>query len=102
LEIIRRTVWNFFRLENEHLNNCENFRVTNLVPLDLKYRDGPEPEDKILKRLTELGPVLSNVGWKTRSNQVNLLSSQINLLGSQLILSGSRSPLKPSSSTLEA
>jgi hypothetical protein len=22
LEIIRRFIWNFFRLENEHLNNC--------------------------------------------------------------------------------
>ena len=27
LEIFRRFVWNFFRLENEHLNNCGEFRV---------------------------------------------------------------------------
>ncbi|XP_065210081.1 solute carrier family 53 member 1 [Planococcus citri] len=27
LEIFRRFVWNFFRLENEHLNNCGKFRA---------------------------------------------------------------------------
>ena len=27
LEIFRRFVWNFFRLENEHLNNCGEFRA---------------------------------------------------------------------------
>ena len=26
-EIWRRSIWNFFRLENEHLNNCGDFRV---------------------------------------------------------------------------
>ncbi|VDL97979.1 unnamed protein product [Schistocephalus solidus] len=25
--IFRRVIWNFFRLENEHLNNCGNFRA---------------------------------------------------------------------------
>ena len=29
LEIFRRFVWNFFRLENEHLNNCgESVQIT--------------------------------------------------------------------------
>lgn len=27
LEVIRRFIWNFFRLENEHLNNCGKFRA---------------------------------------------------------------------------
>ena len=27
LEIFRRFIWNFFRLENEHLNNCGEFRA---------------------------------------------------------------------------
>ncbi|GFS55909.1 xenotropic and polytropic retrovirus receptor 1 [Trichonephila inaurata madagascariensis] len=27
LEVIRRFVWNFFRLENEHLNNCGKFEL---------------------------------------------------------------------------
>ncbi|VDN12099.1 unnamed protein product, partial [Dibothriocephalus latus] len=26
-EVSRRIIWNFFRLENEHLNNCGNFRA---------------------------------------------------------------------------
>lgn len=33
LEIFRRAVWNIFRLENEHLNNCGKFRVCDDVPL---------------------------------------------------------------------
>lgn len=27
LEVFRRFIWNFFRLENEHLNNCGKFRA---------------------------------------------------------------------------
>lgn len=27
IEVFRRFIWNFFRLENEHLNNCGNFRA---------------------------------------------------------------------------
>jgi len=37
LEIYRRFVWNFFRLENEHLNNCGEFRAVrdiSIAPLD--------------------------------------------------------------------
>lgn len=33
----RRFVWNFFRLENEHLNNCGKFRAVrdiSVAPLD--------------------------------------------------------------------
>ena len=26
-EVWRRSIWNFFRLEHEHLNNCGDFRV---------------------------------------------------------------------------
>ena len=39
LEVLRRFVWNFFRLENEHLNNCGDFRVVrdiSLKPLEFK------------------------------------------------------------------
>ena len=34
-----RFVWNFFRLENEHLNNCGQFRVVrdiSIAPVDMK------------------------------------------------------------------
>ncbi|KAJ6350594.1 hypothetical protein OIU78_006700 [Salix suchowensis] len=33
LEIIRRGIWNFFRLENEYLNNVGNYRALKSVPL---------------------------------------------------------------------
>ena len=32
IEIIRRCIWNIFRLENEHKNNCGNFRIVLEVP----------------------------------------------------------------------
>ncbi len=37
LEVFRRFVWNFFRLENEHLNNCGKFRAVrdiSVAPID--------------------------------------------------------------------
>ncbi|KAI5074286.1 hypothetical protein GOP47_0010247 [Adiantum capillus-veneris] len=33
LEVVRRVHWNFYRLENEHLNNVGNFRATKVIPL---------------------------------------------------------------------
>uniref|UniRef100_A0A1D1YDE8 Phosphate transporter PHO1 1 n=1 Tax=Anthurium amnicola TaxID=1678845 RepID=A0A1D1YDE8_9ARAE len=33
LEVVRRGQWNFFRLENEHLNNAGKFRAVKTVPL---------------------------------------------------------------------
>ncbi|PKI40386.1 hypothetical protein CRG98_039232 [Punica granatum] len=33
LEVIRRGLWNFYRLENEHLNNAGKFRAVKMVPL---------------------------------------------------------------------
>ncbi|KAM4089564.1 hypothetical protein ACB094_07G162700 [Castanea mollissima] len=43
LEIIRRGIWNFFRLENEHLNNVGKYRAFKSVPLPFNY---DEDEDK--------------------------------------------------------
>ncbi|KAI3944934.1 hypothetical protein MKW92_003561 [Papaver armeniacum] len=39
LEILRRGMWNFFRLENEHLNNVGKFRAFKSVPLPFNYYD---------------------------------------------------------------
>ena len=39
LEILRRQQWNFYRLENEHLTNCEQYRVVNIVPLPMTLSD---------------------------------------------------------------
>ncbi|KAG7640348.1 SPX domain [Arabidopsis suecica] len=37
LEIIRRGIWNFFRLENEHLNNVGKYRAFKAVSLPFNY-----------------------------------------------------------------
>lgn len=37
MEVFRRFVWNYFRLENEHLNNCGRFRAVrdiSVAPMD--------------------------------------------------------------------
>ncbi|OIW21325.1 hypothetical protein TanjilG_32138 [Lupinus angustifolius] len=36
LEVIRRGHWNFYRLENEHLNNVGRFRAVKTVPLPFR------------------------------------------------------------------
>jgi len=33
VDVVRRFVWNFFRLENEHLNNCGQFRVVRDISI---------------------------------------------------------------------
>jgi hypothetical protein len=40
LEVIRRGLWNFYRLENEHLNNVGNFRAVKTVPLPFQEFEG--------------------------------------------------------------
>ncbi|KAM7268075.1 hypothetical protein ACFE04_010241 [Oxalis oulophora] len=39
LEVIRRGLWNFFRVENEHLNNVGHFRASKSVPLPFNIDD---------------------------------------------------------------
>ncbi|XVF77860.1 hypothetical protein PTKIN_Ptkin14bG0081200 [Pterospermum kingtungense] len=45
LEIIRRGIWSFFRLENEHLNNVGKFRAFKSVPLPFNYDEDEERSD---------------------------------------------------------
>ena len=33
LEVFRRFIWNFIRLENEHLNNCGQFRIVRDISI---------------------------------------------------------------------
>ncbi|UJR24662.1 hypothetical protein I4U23_006035 [Adineta vaga] len=35
IELIRRFLWNYFRLENEHLNNCGQFRAVRDISVQL-------------------------------------------------------------------
>jgi hypothetical protein len=51
LEMLRRVLWNFIRLENEHLGNMDQYRVTREVPLpysidDLAHSDNEEDMDE--------------------------------------------------------
>lgn len=42
-EVFRRFMWNFFRLENEHLNNCGKFRAIrdiSVAPMDCSDQVG--------------------------------------------------------------
>ncbi|KAH6824863.1 EXS family protein [Perilla frutescens var. hirtella] len=46
LEILRRGLWNFFRLENEHLNNVGKFRAFKSVPLPFTYYEDEDETDE--------------------------------------------------------
>ncbi|WZZ79504.1 hypothetical protein YC2023_100076 [Brassica napus] len=45
LEIICRGIWNFFRLENEHLNNVGKFRAFKSVPLPFNYQEDRDQDN---------------------------------------------------------
>ncbi|RDB30619.1 SPX and EXS domain-containing protein 3 [Hypsizygus marmoreus] len=49
LEMLRRWQWNFYRLENEHLGNMDQYRVTREVPLPYSFdedvRAGADEDD---------------------------------------------------------
>jgi len=44
IEIIRRFTWAIIRVENEHLNNCDKFRVIDFVPLPFDVNKTEELE----------------------------------------------------------
>ncbi|XP_030483156.2 phosphate transporter PHO1 homolog 3 isoform X1 [Cannabis sativa] len=46
LEIIRRGIWNFFRIENEHLNNVGKYRAFKSVPLPFNYDDENDEKEE--------------------------------------------------------
>jgi hypothetical protein len=50
LECGRRFVWNFFRLENEHVNNCGNYRAVRDISLKPILKDEME---QVLKQLDD-------------------------------------------------
>ncbi|CAK8540643.1 unnamed protein product [Lathyrus sativus] len=45
LEIFRRGIWNFFRLENEHLSNVGKFRAVHSIVLPFNYLDDNDDDD---------------------------------------------------------
>ncbi|KAG8875061.1 hypothetical protein FRB97_005453 [Tulasnella sp. 331] len=44
LEMLRRVQWNFFRVENEHLGNADQYRVTHEVPLPYTFDHAPQDD----------------------------------------------------------
>lgn len=50
LELFRRTVWGFFRLENEHRSNVAGYRRIGFVPLHFNTGHKHAYEDKKEKR----------------------------------------------------
>jgi len=58
---IRRFVWNFFRLENEHLNNCGQFRAVrdiSIAPMNSNdqalLEQMMDEEDGVINRRTAI------------------------------------------------
>jgi xenotropic and polytropic retrovirus receptor 1 len=51
LEVFRRFIWNYFRLENEHLNNCGNFRAVR--DISVAPITGTSDEVMIVKMMDE-------------------------------------------------
>jgi hypothetical protein len=66
LEIIRRSQWNIYRMENEHLNNCGQFRVTREIPTaiplprsdsdDEAIAEGDELAENVLASVEDVSP----------------------------------------------
>ncbi|KAF9677260.1 hypothetical protein SADUNF_Sadunf08G0089400 [Salix dunnii] len=50
LEVIRRGQWNFYRLENEHLNNAGKYRAVKTVPLPF-HEEGAAIDIKMPRRI---------------------------------------------------
>ncbi|CAH1155708.1 unnamed protein product [Phaedon cochleariae] len=66
LEVFRRFVWNFFRLENEHLNNCGKFRAVrdiSVAPID------SSDQTQILRMMDEEDGVINREMGKRKSNK---------------------------------
>ncbi|KAF8524324.1 EXS family-domain-containing protein [Hysterangium stoloniferum] len=50
LEMLRRFQWNFYRLENEHIGNTDQFRATREVPLPYSFMRGDDDDYDIEDR----------------------------------------------------
>jgi len=48
MEVLRRFVWNFFRLENEHLNNCGEFRAVRDISVTPFHADDIRTLEKMV------------------------------------------------------
>ena len=68
IEIFRRFIWNYFRLENEHLTNCGEFRAIR----DISIRPSP-----ILTNNLRLEPITRQGTHNQYDKQANLNQNEI-------------------------
>lgn len=71
LEVFRRFIWNYFRLENEHLNNCGNFRAVR--DISVAPISGSSDEAMILKMMDEDDGVVNRRTKKVGKKKENRL-----------------------------
>ncbi|XP_074763036.1 solute carrier family 53 member 1 isoform X2 [Athene noctua] len=71
LEVFRRFVWNFFRLENEHLNNCGEFRAVRDISVAPLNADDLTLLDQMMDQEDGVRNRRKNKQWK-RSQSVSL------------------------------
>ncbi|XP_062586080.1 solute carrier family 53 member 1-like isoform X1 [Saccostrea cucullata] len=74
-EVFRRFVWNFFRLENEHLNNCGQFRAVrdiSIAPIDSSDQNQLEEmmdeDDGVFTYRSEKRKLLSSQHRRSKSS----------------------------------
>uniref|UniRef100_A0A8C5R7D9 Xenotropic and polytropic retrovirus receptor 1 n=1 Tax=Leptobrachium leishanense TaxID=445787 RepID=A0A8C5R7D9_9ANUR len=79
LEVFRRFVWNFFRLENEHLNNCGEFRAVRDISVAPMNADDQTLLEQMMDQEDGVKNRCKSKTWK-RSQSISLrrprLSSQ--------------------------
>lgn len=84
LEVFRRFVWNFFRLENEHLNNCGKFRAVrdiSVAPIDAS------DQIQIIKMMDEEDGVYNRSKGNKKANKTPKKEEKKPLLQDDAIIS---------------
>lgn len=76
LEVFRRFVWNFFRLENEHLNNCGQFRAVR----DISIAPMNANDQALLELMMDEEDGVTNRKLSRKKNLNNKLSLYTELL----------------------
>ncbi|XP_069050441.1 xenotropic and polytropic retrovirus receptor 1a isoform X2 [Lepisosteus oculatus] len=71
LEVFRRFVWNFFRLENEHLNNCGEFRAVRDISVAPLNADDQTLLEQMMDQEDGVRNRQKTKAWK-RSHSVSL------------------------------
>jgi len=74
LEVTRRFIWNYFRLENEHLNNCGEFRAVRDISVTPTAKDGIKTLERMINEPNGAESVLlKNI--KTTNSRLDATSS---------------------------